>query len=107
MNADTGAAEWVSFDRHLDDWTGQFFPAGTESSEFESILLGTRPAYVAPAPAADIADSPMVTVVSDTTAGQVRTLALRLTSPQGARLMATETRLVNSSHWPSMADRSI
>ena len=32
----------------------------------------------------------MVTVVSDTTAGQARTLALRLTSPQGARLMATE-----------------
>jgi hypothetical protein len=90
LDGDAGVAEWVSFDRHLDDWTGQFFPADAELGEFDSILLGTRPAYVAPAPAVAATGWADATVVSDTMVGEVRTLELRLASPRGARLMATE-----------------
>jgi hypothetical protein len=90
LNSDTGVAEWVSFDRHLDDWTGQFFPADAEPGEFDSILLETRPAFVAPAPAVDPTGWAEVSVVSDAMVGDVRMLELRFTSPRGARLMATE-----------------
>jgi hypothetical protein len=90
QDSDTGAAQWVSFDRHLDDWTGQFFPTDAESGEFESILLETRPAFVAPAPAVDPTGWAEVTVVSDAMVGDVRMLELRFTSPRGARLMAAE-----------------
>jgi hypothetical protein len=62
---------------------------------------------VTPAPAATIADSPMVSVVSDSTAGQVRTLKLRFTSPQGARLMATEIHAAGELVALAVNDRSV
>lgn len=88
LNADTGQAEWVSFDTALDDWTGEFFPAGTKPVDHNRLVQGTMPAFTAPVPAVALA-APEVTVLDDTTAGDVRTLRLRLTSPRGTSEMAT------------------
>jgi hypothetical protein len=89
LNVDTGQAVWVSYDRQLDDWTGQFFPSGTESTDHETALLGTLPAFVTPAPVVAIAP-PEIIVLSDTFEGDVRTLRLRLNSPRGARIMVAD-----------------
>jgi hypothetical protein len=89
LNADTGQAQWVSFDRNLDAWTKQLFPDGSERVEHESVMLGTQTAFVAPAPVTSVA-SPEVVVLRDTTDGELRTLRLRLASPRGARIMAAE-----------------
>ena len=86
LNADTGAAEWVSFDQHLDSWTDDFIPAGNERADYETVTWGTFPAFTAPAPAVDLA-APAVTVVSDTVDGDLRTLDLRLLSPRAASEM--------------------
>ncbi|HMM41244.1 MAG TPA: M28 family peptidase [Thermomicrobiales bacterium] len=88
MNADTGQAQWVSFDTSLDDWTGEFFPAGTKKVDHEWLATGSRPAFTAPAPAVSLA-APEITVLDDTTTGDIRTLRLRLTSPRGTSEMAT------------------
>jgi hypothetical protein len=89
LNADTGTAQWVSYDRDLDDWTRQFFPAGTEPVDHETAMLGKLPAYVAPAPLATVA-APDATVVTDTTAGDLRTLTLNITSPTDARISVAD-----------------
>jgi hypothetical protein len=88
LDANSGDARWVSLDRHLDTWTAQFFPSGVERREYDSALLGTVSAYIADAPSASVAP-PEIAVVSDTTDGDVRTLGLRLSSPEGARIMVT------------------
>lgn len=88
MNADTGQAQWVSFDTALDDWTGAFFPAGTKRIDHDRLIQGTTPAFTAPAAAVSLA-APEVTVLDDTTEADVRTLRLRLASPRGTSEMAT------------------
>jgi hypothetical protein len=86
LNANTGEAEWVSFDPNLDSWTTQFIPADTAQSDYETVNWGTFQAYTAPAPAVDIV-APTVTIENDAVAGDLRTLALRLASPRGATEM--------------------
>jgi hypothetical protein len=74
LDADTGTARWVSPDAHLDLWTAQFFPAGA---------VRGADGFVAPAPSVSL-PAPAVAVLADTTAGDTRTLRLRLSSPRGA-----------------------
>ncbi len=88
MNADTGQAQWVSFDRSLDGWTRQFFPAGTKPVDHPRLGIGSMPAFTAAAPAVELA-APEIAVLSDTTDGDVRTLRLRLSSPRGVSEMTT------------------
>jgi len=85
LNADTGEAVWVSYDKQLDNWTSQFFPEDAKAVDHETELLGTLPAFVAPAPIADLS-LPVVTVIDDAIDGDMRTLRLRITSPQDARI---------------------
>ena len=89
LNADTGAAEWVSFDRNLDSWTKQFFPSDFSRSSYHSSLLGTRPAFVAAAPSVEV-DAPQVQVLSDRTVDGARTIVLQFLSPRAAPLMAVD-----------------
>lgn len=88
LNADTGQAAWVSYDHALDDWTRQFFPAGTTPATRERLVGGSLPAFTAPAPAIAL-DAPEVAVLDDTTTGDVRTVRLRLASPRGTSEMTT------------------
>ncbi len=91
VNADTGTAEWVSIDRNLDSWTTQFIPSGTRRSDHDSTLLGTLPAFVASAPMVVVAP-PEISVLRDSTVGDLRTIELRFTSPRGAPMMAADIR---------------
>ena len=91
LNADTGTAEWVSIDRNLDSWTEQFIPSDTSRSDYDSTLLGTLPAFVASAPVVAVA-SPEISVMRDSSVGDLRTIELRFTSPRGAPLMAADIR---------------
>ncbi len=89
LNADTGQAQWVSYDRQLDNWTRQFFPAETRAVDHETAMLGTLSAFVAPAPLATLAP-PEVTVINDMTDGDLRTLTLNITSPENARISVAD-----------------
>ena len=91
LNADSQAATWSSFgERPADPWTAQFFPGEIERIDPASIypMLSGSPtpaaAFRGPAPLASLA-VPELTVVSDRTEGNVRRLALHLTSPRNAR----------------------
>jgi hypothetical protein len=86
LDAGSGQARWVSLDQHLDEWTGQFFPSDAARGDYDWILRGTVPAYTVPAPLVDL-PAPEVAVLSDTTAGDVRTLRLRLSSRRGTSEM--------------------
>jgi hypothetical protein len=88
LNADSNEARWVSFDQELDDFTRQFFPADVARGEYERLIYGATPAFTAAAPVAAI-PPPEVTVLSETTDGEARTLRLRLTSPRGTTEMTT------------------
>jgi hypothetical protein len=83
LDADADAAQWVSFDRHLDHWTGQFFPDGTVRTGYETVNWGTFQAFMAPAPTVDLL-APAVTIERDTVAAGLRTVDLRVASPRGA-----------------------
>jgi hypothetical protein len=88
LDADAGAARWISFDRSPDDWTGQFFPDDATRAGHDRPVYGSATAFSAPAPLVEIA-RPEVGVLSDTTEGEVRTLEMRLSSPRGTTEMAT------------------
>jgi hypothetical protein len=89
LNADSGEARWVSLDRHLDAWTSRFFPNGAERGDYDSRLLGTVPAFITTAPSTPL-DAPQVAVLSDTSDAGVRTLRLRLSSPELARIIVAD-----------------
>jgi hypothetical protein len=88
LNADTGQAQWISRDQNLDHWTGQFFPAGAERTEYDSLLVGIVPAFTAEAATTFVA-VPEIDVLSDTVIGDMRTLEVRLL-PAGARMMVAQ-----------------
>jgi hypothetical protein len=83
LDADAGAARWVSVDPALDSWTTQFFPDGAASGDYEIDSGFTVPAHVASAPVVDI-EQVGIEVLSDTTTEGIRTVAFRLDSPREA-----------------------
>lgn len=89
LDVDSGRAQWVGLDQNLDAWTGQFFPDGIRRGEYDSVLLGTVPAFTSPAPVVPLL-GPQVTVVSDSVVNGQRTLRLRLSATDGARMMAVD-----------------
>lgn len=95
LNAGTGTAAWYSLgEKPEDPWTAQFFPGATEPVQLADVypalselspLGGFRGiAPVAPVPAPELA------VVSDETAGEVRTVRLHLSSRHQARGLRVE-----------------
>ncbi len=87
LDADAGAAAWVTTDRHPDTWQRRFVPAGAAPGGFRWLPNANpdwvKPAWQAPAPVASL-PPPEVAVLEDATAGGQRTLRLRATSPRGA-----------------------
>ncbi len=91
QDADNQKAAWYSFgDRPTDFWTAQFFPGKTETVDLSTIypMLPGNPtppsAFSGVAPVAEL-PAPELAVISDQTAGNVRTLKLHLSSPRLAR----------------------
>ena len=89
LNADTGKAVWLSHDRHLDDWTRQFFPTSGGSGPFS-----------VPAPAIALA-APRVILKSDSMNGYIRTLRVQVVSPRHAEdamvQVATQGEIVTAA----------
>ena len=68
LDADTGAARWVSADHDLDAWTAQFFPSG--------VTRGADGLWTTPAPAVAL-PTPEVAVVNDRHDGCAHACAAR------------------------------
>jgi hypothetical protein len=87
LDADTGAASWLTTDENLDPWTQQFFAAGAERGSFlwtpNANPDWAKPAWQSPAPSVTVA-APNVAVLENSASGGLRTLQLRATSPRGA-----------------------
>jgi hypothetical protein len=82
MNADTGKAVWASYDAEPDEWTAQFFPGQTQRGDLNEFFPSRYNRFLkSPAPASAL-DAPSVTVLGDETSGDVRTVSLKITSPQ-------------------------
>ncbi len=89
LDADTGAARFVSLDAELDSWTSQFFPTDPEKADYE--LQPGVEASVFSAPTTAVALEPAgVEVVADTTTDSVRTITFRITSPRSAQDLQAE-----------------
>ena len=84
LDRTTGQAWWMSTDDAPDDWTSQFFPAGTPKVSVQEFVPFERaPRLKAPAPVVELAP-PTVEVMSDTRRDDGnREVSLRLTSPRG------------------------
>jgi len=86
LDADTGQARWVSHETAPQEWTASYVSTpeelGRAFPQLGDERLLTGPAQAAPLPA------PALEVVSDTTAGGLRTLRLKL-SPQRPVRLAT------------------
>ena len=84
LNADTGAAKWLSTDFQPDEWTSQFFSAnydGNATAEF--IPFFNVPVLTGDAPLVQLA-APALKVTSDTSEGGVRTITMHITSARQA-----------------------
>ena len=96
LDADTHAARWITVNdsragrgtrAQLDAWTGQFFAAGAQPTNFDPWLNGwfmqEYPALEAGAPVADAAQTPRstATVLENAVAGTTRRVRLEITTP--------------------------
>lgn len=81
MNADTGQAVWASSDGRPDEWTAQFFAANAKTGPLAELSGLSEDNYRhAPAPTMQMPGAD-VRVTGDSTVDGVRTLSLRVTSP--------------------------
>ena len=83
LDADTGAARFLSLDPELDSWTTQFFPGDPATADYELQPGTTTSVFSAPTTAIPL-EPANVTVVTESVADGVRTLTFRITSPRGA-----------------------
>jgi len=83
LDADTGAARFISLDPQLDSWSSQFFPDDSATADFE-LQPGTNISAFSAPTAAVALESAGVETVADATANGVRTRTFRITSPRAA-----------------------
>lgn len=84
LDLDSGRAYWMSSDDAVDEWTAQFFPAGTPREPITEFIPREKLEHLkTPAPVADLA-GPELHVTADSFQDGVRKLAFRVTSPRKA-----------------------
>jgi hypothetical protein len=83
LDADTGAARWVSVDPALDGWTTQCFPDGATRGEYEVDQGFMATAHETTASVVDI-EQVGIAVTSDTVTDGARTVTFRIDSPREA-----------------------
>lgn len=82
VNADSGKAVWASSDAKPDEWTRQFFNGPVERGSLKEYLPTATSVYMKGAAPAYPVEPPELKLLSDSTAGGVRTLRLGLTAPK-------------------------
>ena len=80
LNADSGKAVWASTDAAPDEWTRQFFNGPVERGSLKEYLPTATSVYMKSAAPAQALEPPELKLLSDSTAGDVRTLRLSLTA---------------------------
>jgi hypothetical protein len=86
LDADTGAARWLSAETTVQAWTAQYV-AGTPAPVVDTLpAFGSRKLLGGPAPAAAL-PPPSVTVLGDIRSGDRRTLRLRLVPQRQVRFV--------------------
>lgn len=91
LDAGTGQARWASADADPGAWTARYVDGREDLRQDFPILGDEESLATGPAPAAPL-PPPGLTVLSDTTAGGLRTLQLRLVPQRAVRLMALSVR---------------
>ncbi|GAA3271958.1 M20/M25/M40 family metallo-hydrolase [Dactylosporangium vinaceum] len=86
LDKDTGTAEWVSLERSPGEWTSRYVH-GHQRLNRQFPVLPEGELSVGPAQSADLA-APKATVLSDETAGDRRTLHLRIASQRDVRFLS-------------------
>jgi MFS family permease len=91
VDADRREAIFATPDPALDPWTRQFFAARPSFAPISRFLPGSgeRPFLSGPAPLIPLLP-PEVVLLRDSVDGDLRTLALRISSPRGARNLTVE-----------------
>ncbi len=101
-NADTDAAEWVSYDNVLIEWNAQFLGDSEKAGKKEDTLktiaskYNTRFTYTSSAPKKDI-PLPDILVTQDTVQGNSRLLTLCVTPQRPVNRLEVFTNTVNIS----------
>jgi hypothetical protein len=88
LNADTGKAIWGTMDDRADEWTQQFFADKADLQPLPEFFPMTDFEYLQSHTAAAALSAPEVTVLSDTTANDVRTIQARITSKRKAEVVS-------------------
>lgn len=90
LDGDIGDAVWASWDAAPDEWTQQFFPAGSARTRLPGFFpyLGTYMVHAAPKAALA---APEARLIEDRTAGGVRTVRLRVRSARQAPVLLIHT----------------
>lgn len=100
LSADSGKAVWVSFDEQPDEWTSQFFNGPVERGSISDYAPVNYDRFLkSDAPPLEISP-PNVTVMNDTSTGDLRVLSLHIISTrqapvimmvvdQGAQILST------------------
>ncbi len=87
LNADTGKAVWATADAGLNGWTRQFLANGNRGDINEFLPTRNRTFLQSDAPSIQ-SQGPALTVVKDETAGDIRRVELKITSPRQAPSLA-------------------
>lgn len=91
LDADTGKAVFASSDNGPDEWTAQFFNAGSERGSLPEFFGGSARAFLkSPAPVVQLAP-PEVKLINDQTENDVRTLSFHITSQSNASVIFIST----------------
>lgn len=80
LDADTGQAQWASFDRRLDDWSRRVLPPKPERKALPEFVGFNRPLAVGPAPVLDLAAPELEVVARTATPSGGRRFQLRAKS---------------------------
>ncbi len=81
LDADSGRATWVSTDTRPGEWVSRYVTQPGSAADTFGLVRG--PVTVGPAQAADL-PAPQVSVLTDTSSGDRRTLTLRITPQRAA-----------------------
>jgi hypothetical protein len=86
LNADDNTARWLSAETRPQKWTSHYV-SGKPAAVLDTLpAFGTEKLLSGPAPAATL-PAPLLTVESDTRAGDIRTMRLRLLPQRQVRLV--------------------
>nr|WP_221376946.1 M28 family peptidase [Actinoplanes polyasparticus] len=86
MDADTGAARWISDETDVQQWTGQYVSGDPHRIDDTMPAFGPEQVRTGDAQSADL-PAPQLTVESDSRSGETRNLTLRLRPQRPARLV--------------------